>query len=63
MGQCVKNPTAVAQVSVEVQVQSPAWHSRFKDRVLLQLWHRSKLQLGFSLWPGNFYMLWKWPEN
>ena len=29
-----------------------------KDLVLLQLWHRSQLQLRFDPWPGNFHMLW-----
>ena len=32
--QWVKNPTAVAQVNVEVQVQSMAQHSELKDPVL-----------------------------
>lgn len=34
-----------------------------KGLTLLQLWHRSQLQLGFSPWPGNFCMLWMWVEN
>ena len=29
-----------------------------KDLALLQLWHRSKLQLRFIHWPRNFHMLW-----
>lgn len=28
-----------------------------KDPVLMQLWHRSHLQLGFFPWFGNFHML------
>ena len=28
-----------------------------KDLVLLLLWHRSQLWLGFSPWPGNFHKL------
>ena len=45
---CVKNPTAVAQVIAEVQLQSLAQHSGLKDSALLQLW------LEFIPWPGNF---------
>ena len=30
-----------------------------KDLPLLQLWHRSKLWLGFGPWLGNFHMLQK----
>ena len=29
-----------------------------KDPVLLQLWQRWQLQLGFDPWPGNFHTLW-----
>ena len=53
--QWVKNLTAVAQITVEGQVQSLAQHSGLKDPVLLQLW------LGFSPWPGNFHMPWVQP--
>ena len=28
-----------------------------KDLVLVQLWHRSQLWLGFNPWPANFHML------
>ena len=56
MAQWVKNPTAVAQVSTEAQVQSLAWHSGLKDLELLQLHHRSQLWLRFSPWPWNFHM-------
>ena len=38
--QQVKNPTAVAQVTAEAQVQSPAWLCGLKDPVLPQLWLR-----------------------
>ena len=31
VAQWIKNLTAVAQVTAEAQVQSPAWHSEFKD--------------------------------
>ena len=35
-------------------ILSPAqW---IKDPALLQLWHKSQLQLGFDPWPGNFHM-------
>ena len=47
MAQWVKNPAAVAQVTVEVQVQSPAQHSGLKDLMLPQL------RLGFSPWPHS----------
>ena len=36
MAQWVKNPTAAAQVAVEVQVQSLAQHSELKDLALPQ---------------------------
>ena len=42
----VKNVTAVAQVPGEMQVRSLAHRSGLKDLVLLQLWHRSQVQLG-----------------
>ena len=51
MAQWVKNLTAVAQVPAEVRVPSLAQRSRLKDPVLLQLWCRSQLWLGFSTWP------------
>ena len=39
-------------------IPSPAqW---VKDLVLLQLWRRSQLQLGFSSCPGNFHVLQVW---
>ena len=34
-----------------------------KDLVLLQLWHRLKLWLGFYPWPGNFHMPWVQPKK
>ena len=43
--QCLHSP--------ESQVWSPAWHSGLKDLALLQLLHRSKLQLESDPWPGN----------
>ena len=36
---------------------------RIKELALLQLWHKSKLQLGFDPWSGNFHMLQIWPKN
>ena len=51
----VKNPTAVAQVAAELWVRSPAQHSGLKDLALLQLQHRSQLQLRFNSWPRNFH--------
>ena len=44
MAQWVKNPIAVAWVSVEVWVQ----HSGLKDPASLQLRRRSQLWLGFN---------------
>ena len=40
VAQWVENPTAVAWVATEVQVQSPAHCSGLKDLALTQLWHR-----------------------
>ena len=54
MAQWVKNLTAVAWVTVEVQVQSPAHCSGLKDLALPQLWHRWQLQLKFNPEPENF---------
>ena len=39
--------SAAAQVVAEAWVGSPSWCSV----LLLQLWHRSQLQLGLDLWP------------
>ena len=50
MVQWVKNPTAEAQVTAEVQVRSLAQSSGVKDLALLQLW------LPFNPWPGNFHV-------
>lgn len=42
-------------------VPSPAqW---VKDPALLQLWHRSQLQLELDPWPGNFPMPWGQPKK
>ena len=35
----------------------PGWVQCIKNPVLVHLWCRSQLQLGFSPWPGNFRML------
>ena len=56
MLQSGKNPTTVAQVTVEAGVQSPAPGSGLKDLVLSQLWCRSQLQLRFNPWPKNFHV-------
>ena len=58
MIQWVKNPTAMAQITAEAQVQHPAQLSGLKDLVLPQLQHRSQLRLGFNPWPGYFHMPW-----
>ena len=34
-----------------------------KDPVLLQLWHRLQMWLGFRSWPRNFHMLWVQPRK
>lgn len=41
MAQWVKYLTAVAWVTAEVRVRSPAGTSRLKDLALPELWHRS----------------------
>ena len=51
----VKNPTAVALVTAEAWVQSPALCSELKNPLLRQL------QLTFSPWPGHFRWLQVWP--
>ena len=61
VAQWLKNPIAVAQIAVEVLVQSLAWHSGLNDPALLQLQHRLQLQLRFFPWPENFHMLWVQP--
>ena len=57
----VKNPTAAPRVSVEAWVQSLAWYSGLKDPLLLHLWCRLQLRLGFHPWPGNIHMSRVWP--
>ena len=54
--QGVKNPTAAAQVAVEVWGQSVVQHSGLKDPALPYLQHGSQLWLGFDPWPGNFQL-------
>ena len=49
--------------SARTQVQSLAQHSGLKDPVLLQLWCRLKLWLGFDPWPGNFHVLRVYPKQ
>ena len=61
MAQWVKNLIAAAQVAVEGQVRYLAPCSGLKDLVLLQLWCRLQLWLGFGPWPGNFCMQWVRP--
>ena len=56
MVQWVKTLTAVAWVDAEVQGRSLDQRNGLKDLALLQLWHRSQLQLRFNHWPGNFHM-------
>ena len=51
-------PTASTRVTAEAWVPSLAQIMGLKDVVLLQMWHRMQLQLGFNPWPGNFHMLW-----
>ena len=60
MAQWVKNLTIAAWVATEAQVESLAWYSGLKDPMLLQLWCRSQLWLGFSPWPGNFHLWQVW---
>ena len=55
--QDVKNPSAVSQVTVEAQVQSPAQHSRLKDLVLPQLWRSYSCHLDSVPNPGTFTCL------
>ena len=39
---------------------TPSLAQWVKDLVLLQLWYRLQMWLGFNSWPGNFHMLWGW---
>ena len=55
MTQGNKNLIAAALVNVEVQVPNPSLAQQVKDLVLLQLWHRLKLWLGFVPQPGNHF--------
>ena len=61
MVQWIKNPTVVAQITVDVRDPSPAQSRGLKDPALPQLWHRLPLQLGFNPWPRNLHMLWVQP--
>ena len=47
VAQQVKNPTAVAWVTAEAEVQFPAWHSELKDLGLPWLQRMLQLSLGF----------------
>ena len=61
MAQWIKNPTAVAQVAVEVRVQFLTWYSELKDPMLPQLQCRLELRLIFSPLPGKLHMPWIQP--
>ena len=54
MVQWVKNPTAVAWVTVEAQVRPPALCSGLKDPTLPQLQLKPQLGLRFNPWPREF---------
>ena len=54
--QWVKNPTAVARDTAEVQLRPAVQQSRLKDPMLLHL-----LWLRFSPWPRNVHVLRVWP--
>ena len=60
MAQWVKNPTALAWVTMEVQVPGsiPGLEEWLKDLALLQL---QRWSLGTDLRPENFHMPWMWP--
>ena len=57
----IKNLTAAARVAMEVQVQSLAQRSEFRDSPLLYRQCRLQLWLRFCPWPGNFHMPWLCP--
>ena len=65
LAQWVNYLAAAPGVALEVQVGSLARCSGLKDPVLLQLWHRLKLRLGFSPWPWKFHMpqVWSFGEK
>ena len=52
MVQWVKNPTAEAQVAVEMWIQIPGLAHWVKGSIAATLW------LGFSLWPRNLNIPW-----
>ena len=52
----VKNLTAVARITEEVEGLTPCPPQWVKDLALPLLWHGSQLQLRFSPWPRNFHM-------
>ena len=47
--------------AAEAWIPSPTQHNGLKDLALPQLQHGSQLQLRFSPWLKNFYMLQVWP--
>ena len=51
--QWIKNPTAVAQVAVEAQVQSPAWHNGFKGPIVAKHGTGCSCGLESVLGPGT----------
>ena len=56
MVQWVNNLTALAWVTVEVQVQTLAWYNGLEDHVLPHLWHNLELWVRFNPWARNFHM-------
>ena len=56
VAQWIRNPTAVAQVTVEVQFLSLVQSSGLGDLALPQLWHGSQLWFGFNPWLGNVHV-------
>ena len=59
MAQWVRDPA----LSLWWRWFDPHLEQRVKDPVLLQLWCRLQLHLGFSPWPRNVYMQQVWQKK
>ena len=61
MAQWVKNPTAVAQVTAEVQVRSPARFNGLKDLAVAAAVAQVTAVAQIGSLAQNFHMPWVWP--
>ena len=61
MVQWIRNPTAVAQVTVESEDPIPGLGRSLRGACVAEAAVKVQQQLGISPWPGSFHMPWVWP--